>query len=97
MKPPKMEPYACAAIDNYWNHHRNAKMQTVDGIDCRSGRSVDFEIVVKKTDFREGNFEGLSNSIRRSLGSEGCRRGAFIIRMSDTLWRTRILSFGIKA
>jgi hypothetical protein len=39
-------------------------MQTVDGVDCRSGRIVDFAIVVNQPNFHEGKFEGISNGMK---------------------------------
>jgi hypothetical protein len=58
-----MEPYACTAINGSGDHHRNGEMQTVDLVDCRSGRIVDFEIVVNKTNFHEGNLDRISNGM----------------------------------
>jgi hypothetical protein len=52
-----MEPHADTAIDDFWDHHPNAEMHAVDGVDCRSGQIVNFEIVVKETDFHKGNFD----------------------------------------
>jgi hypothetical protein len=58
-----MDPDTCIAINGSCGHRHKAGLHTVDVIDCRSRRLVDFEVGVKEINFPDGNFDEDSNSM----------------------------------
>jgi hypothetical protein len=59
----QMEAGFCIAIEGSWDPRCNEGMHIIDVIDCMSGGVVDFEIVVNKTDCRDGNFDDSLNGM----------------------------------
>jgi hypothetical protein len=51
------------ALDGSWNHRRHGTEHIVELIDMSTGLIVDFEIVSKKSRFKDGNYEGSSNGM----------------------------------
>lgn len=58
------------SFDGSWSHRRNAVQCVVDFIDQRQKKIVDFEMVLKRSHRKNGNFEGASNLMK----AEGLKR-----------------------
>jgi hypothetical protein len=50
-------------VDASWDHCGKEGMHFIDVSDGRSGRAVNFEIIVKKSDFPDGYFDGRSSAM----------------------------------